>query len=85
MFRFQHAMQALGQAHTLSAVGRSKGDLAKIADLVDSFLDTPQLQACIARFRALPGGAALMDERYPPLQPDLEALLTLPIGSLGHT
>jgi hypothetical protein len=53
-------------------VGRSQGDLAKIADLVDSFLDTPQMEACIARFRALPGGAEMMAEHYPPLQPDLE-------------
>jgi ubiquinone biosynthesis protein COQ4 len=81
LFRFQHAMQALGQAHNLIAVGRSKGDLAKIADLVDSFLDTPQLETCIARIRALPGGAALMDERYPPLQPDLEGLLTQRIAT----
>jgi len=85
MFRFQRSLQALGQARHLIAVGRSQGDLAMIADLVDSFLDTPQLEACIARFRALPGGAALMEERYPPLQPDLERLLALPLGSLGHT
>jgi ubiquinone biosynthesis protein Coq4 len=85
MSRFQHSLQALGQARQLIAVGRSHGDLTKIADLVDSFLDTPQMQSCIARFLALPGGAALMDERYPPLQPDLERLSALPEGSLGHS
>ena len=57
MSRFQQSLQALGQARQLIAVGRSQGDLAKIADLVDSFLDTPQMAACLARFRALPGGA----------------------------
>ncbi|MBD2718158.1 Coq4 family protein [Synechococcus sp. FACHB-909] len=85
MHRFQLSLQALGQARQLIAVGRSQGDLARIADLVDSFLDTPQMEACIARFRALPGGAEMMDERYPPLQPDLERLETLPEGSLGRT
>jgi hypothetical protein len=85
MSRFQHSLQALEQARHLIAVGRSQGDLAKIADLVDSFLDTPQMEACIARFRALPGGAEMMAERYPPLQPDLERLSALPEGSLGHT
>ena len=84
MHRFQLSLQALGQARHLIAVGRSQGDLARIADLVDSFLDTPQMEACIARFRALPGGAAMMDERYPPLQPDLERLEALPEESLGH-
>ncbi len=85
MTRFQQSLQALGQARQLIAVGRSQGDLARIADLVDSFLDTPQMDACIARFRALPGGADLMDSRYPPLQPDLDRLSALPPGSLGHT
>lgn len=85
MARFQHSLQALAQARHLIAVGRSQGDLAKIADLVDSFLDTPQMQACIARFRALPGGAEMMEERYPPLRPDLDRLSTLPQGSLGHS
>jgi ubiquinone biosynthesis protein Coq4 len=85
MSRFQHSLKALEQARHLIAVGRSKGELTKIADLVDSFLDTPQMEACIARFRALPDGAALMDQRYPPLQPDLERLSALPVGSLGHT
>jgi ubiquinone biosynthesis protein COQ4 len=84
MSRFQQSLQALGQARQLIAVGRSQGDLAKIADLVDSFLDTPQMAACLARFRALPGGAELLDSRYPPLQPDLERLSALPQGTLGH-
>ena len=61
------------------------GALAQIADLVDSFLDTPQMEACVGRFRALPGGAALMDARFPPLQPDIDRLRQLPAGSLGHT
>ena len=85
MTRFQQSLQALGQARQLIAVRRSQGDLARIADLVDSFLDTPQMEACLARFRALPGGAELLDSRYPPLQPDLDQLLALPEGSLGHT
>jgi hypothetical protein len=61
MSRFQHSLKALEQARHQIAVGRSKGELTKIADLVDSFLDTPQMEACIARFRALPEGAALME------------------------
>ena len=66
------------------AVGKSSGNLEKIADLVDSFLDTPQMNACITRFRELPGGSEMMDERYPPLQPDLDSLAEYPAGSLGH-
>ena len=65
-------------------MGKSSGNLEKIADLVDSFLDTPQMNACITRFRELPGGSEMMDERYPPLQPDLDSLAEYPAGSLGH-
>ena len=84
MERLQQSLQALRQLGHLAAVGRSGGALDKIADLVDSFLDTPQMEQCIARFRALPGGAAMMDDRYPPLQPDLEHLGRMAPGSLGH-
>ena len=84
MPRFQESLQALRQLRHVINVGRSGGDLDRVADLVDSFLDTPQMEACIARFRALPGGAEMMDERYPPLQPDIEQLAQLPHGTLGH-
>jgi len=39
---------------------------------------------CVQRFRALPGGAELLEERYPPFQPDVDQLEQLPQGSLGH-
>jgi ubiquinone biosynthesis protein Coq4 len=84
MARFRELLQALDQLRRVFAVGRHQGALDQVADLVDSFLDTPQMEACVARFRALPGGAALMDERFPPLQPDIEELRQLPAGSLGH-
>jgi len=84
MPRFQESLQALRQLRHVINVGRSGGDLERVADLVDSFLDTPQMDACIARFRSLPGGAEMMDERYPPLQPDIEQLAQLPHGTLGH-
>ncbi|MFZ0406875.1 MAG: Coq4 family protein [Cyanobium sp.] len=84
MERFQHSLQALRQLGNLMAVGRSGGSLDKIADLVDSFLGTPQMQQSVARFRALPGGAEMIDGRYPPLKPDLERLARLPTGTLGH-
>ena len=42
------------------------------------------MQVCVERFRSLPGGAAMLEQRYPPFQPDVEALTQLPEGSLGH-
>ena len=84
MGRFTEVLRALNNLKLLAAIGRSGGDLSSVADLVDSFIDSPQMGDCIRRFRAVPGGAALMDERYPPLQPDLEQLSQLPEGSLGE-
>ena len=84
MGRFNEVLRALNNLKLLAAIGRSGGDLSSVADLVDSFIDSPQMGDCIRRFRAVPGGAALMDERYPPLQPDLEQLSRLPEGSLGE-
>jgi ubiquinone biosynthesis protein Coq4 len=84
MARFGELLRMLNNLKLLAAIGRSGGDLGSIADLLDSFLDSPQMADCVRRFRALPGGAELMDQRYPPVQPDLETLRTLPVGSLGQ-
>jgi len=84
MGRFNEVLRALNNLKLLAAIGRSGGDLSSVADLVDSFIDSPQMGDCIRRFRAVPGGAELMDKRYPPLQPDLEQLSRLPEGSLGE-
>lgn len=84
MGRFAELVRSLNNLKLLAAIGRSGGDLRTVADLVDSFLDTPQMADCVRRFRALPGGAELMDQRYPPLQPDIATLSQLPQGSLGQ-
>jgi len=84
MSRFQELLRALNNLKLLAAIGRSGGALANVADLVDSFIGSPQMDACVQRVRALPGGAALMDARYPPLQPDIPRLIQLPEGTLGR-
>ena len=83
MARFKTLLQTLKQARLVVEVGRQKGELSSVADLVDSFQETPQMEACLDRFRADPDGAALLEERYPPLQPDLERMQQLPSNSLG--
>ncbi|MCT0226099.1 Coq4 family protein [Synechococcus sp. CS-1328] len=85
MSRFGELLRAANNLKLLAAIGRSGGDLGSVADLVDNMLDTPQMEACIGRFRGLPGGAEMMDGRYPPLQPDLDQLIQLPEGSLGRS
>jgi ubiquinone biosynthesis protein Coq4 len=84
MGRFQDLLRSVNNLRLLAAVGRSGGELSSVADLVDGFLDSPQLARSVERFRVLPGGAELLAERYPPLQPDIAALRELPPGSLGR-
>jgi len=84
MGRFSEVLRSLNNLKLLAAVGRSGGELGTIADLVDNFLGSPQMEDCIRRFRALPGGVELMDGRYPPLEPPIAQLQTLPAGTLGR-
>jgi ubiquinone biosynthesis protein COQ4 len=84
MARFQELLRAANNLRLLAAIGRSGGELASVADLIDSFLGSPQLAASVERFKAVPGGAAMLEQRYPPLQPDIDALRQLPPGSLGR-
>ena len=69
----------------LVGVARSGGDLKAIADLVDSLIDSPQMAACLGRCRDQENGAAMIDGRYPPLQPDMALLRSMPVGSLGRS
>lgn len=84
MARFQELLRAANNLRLLAAIGRSGGELASVADLIDSFLGSPQLAASVERFRAVPEGAAMLKQRYPPLQPAIEALRQLPPGTLGR-
>jgi len=84
MARFQELLRTANNLRLLAELARSGGEMSKIADLVDSYLGSPLMQACVERFRAVPGGAQMLEERYPPLQPDLEALSQLPVGTLGQ-
>lgn len=84
MARFQEALRALRSLSLLGEIGRSGGDLQSVADLVDNFAGSEPMTRSLERFRALPGGEALLQQAPPPLVLDLEALAKLPAGTLGH-
>ena len=84
MSRFGELLRAANNLKLLAAIGRSGGDLSSVADLVDNMIDSPQMGDAVRRFRAVPGGAEMLDQRYPPLQPDIDHLIQLPEGSLGR-
>jgi hypothetical protein len=82
--RFQDGLRSIGRLGLLAAIGRSGGGFGQIADLVDSYVDTPQMEESLRRFRALPEGRRMLEERYPPLKPDIPQLAQCPPGSLGR-
>ena len=84
MSRFGELLRAANNSKLLAAIGRSGGELSSVADLLDNMIDSPQMLDSVRRFRAVPGGAAMLEGRYPPLQPDIDRLIQLPEGSLGR-
>ena len=84
MSRFGELLRAVNNFKLLAAIGRSGGELSSVADLLDNMIDSPQMLDSVRRFRAVPGGAAMLEGRYPPLQPDIDRLIQLPEGSLGR-
>ena len=84
MSRFGELLRAANNFKLLAAIGRSGGELSSVADLVDNMIDSPQMLDSVRRFRAVPGGAAMLEWRYPPLQPDIDELIQLPEASLGR-
>ena len=83
MSRFWELLRAINNLKLLATIGRSGGDLSSVADLVDNMIDSPQMVDSIRRFKEVAGGAEMLEQRYPPLQPDIERLIQLPEGSLS--
>ena len=78
-------MRAANNLKLLAVIGRTGGDLNSVADLVDNMIDSPQMVDSIRRFKEVAGGAEMLEQRYPPMQPDIERLIQLPEGSLGRS
>ncbi len=85
MSRFGELLRAANNLKLLAVIGRTGGDLNSVADLVDNMIDSPQMVDSIRRFKEVAGGAEMLEQRYPPLQPDIERLIQLPEGSLGRS
>jgi ubiquinone biosynthesis protein Coq4 len=84
MSKARELLRSVKNLAILRDLAKSGGGLNSVGDLVDNFIDSEAMGVCVARFRALPGGAEMLDQRYPPFQPDLAALEQLPEGSLGR-
>ncbi len=84
MDKARELLRSVRNLGILRDLAKTGGGLESVADLVDNFIDSEAMTVCVERFRALPGGAELIEQRYPPFQPDLQALSQLPDDTLGH-
>ena len=72
MSKARELLRSVKNLGILRELAKSGGGLDSVADLVDNFIDSDAMDVCVQRFRALPGGAELLEERYPPFQPDVD-------------
>ena len=84
MSRARELLRSVRNLSILRDLAKSQGGLDSVGDLVDNFIDSEAMEVCLQRFKALPGGAEMVEQRYPPFQPDIPALETLQEGTLGH-
>jgi ubiquinone biosynthesis protein Coq4 len=66
-------------------VAGARVDTQNVFDIEDVLFDSEQMQKCVQAVRQNPDSARLLEERYQGPEFDLEALLQLPVGSLGWT
>ncbi len=84
MSRARELLRSVKNLSVLRELAKTNGGLNSVGDLVDNFIDSEAMAVCLQRFKALPGGREMVEQRYPPFQPDIPALEKLPEGTLGR-
>jgi len=84
MSRARELLRSVKNLSVLRELAKTNGGLNSVGDLVDNFIDSEAMEVCLQRFKALPGGKEMVEQRYPPFQPDIPALEKLPDGTLGR-
>ena len=84
MSRARELLRSVKNLSVLRELAKTNGGLNGVGDLVDNFIDSEAMVVCLQRFKALPGGKEMVEQRYPPFQPDIPALEKLPEGTLGR-
>lgn len=84
--KFENLSRTIRNLHSVTDLIASMGENTdSIFDIEDNFRNSDQMAVCVERVKAIPEARAMMEERYLGPKIDLDALLTCPKGSLGHT
>ena len=84
MSQARELLRSVKNLSVLRELAKTNGGLNSVGDLVDNFIDSEAMTVCLQRFKSLPGGKDMVEQRYPPFQPDIPALEKLPEGTLGR-
>lgn len=84
--KFEDLFRTVRNLHSVTDLLKSMGEKTEnVFDIEDNFRGSAQMKACVERVKSIPEAHALMEARYLGPEIDLEALLKLPLGTLGHT
>ncbi|MGR3279571.1 Coq4 family protein [Acaryochloris marina NIES-2412] len=84
--KFEDLFRTVRNLHSVTDLLKSMGEKTEnVFDIEDNFRGSAQMKACVERVKSIPEAHALMEARYLGPEIDLETLLKLPLGTLGHT
>ena len=78
MSRARELLRSVRNLSILRDLAKSQGGLDSVGDLVDNFIDSEAMEVCLQRFKALPGGAEMVEQRYPPFNRTSRLLKNFP-------
>lgn len=84
MIRLSAPRDYFKAAKGLVSILRNPDDTRSVFDITEGFQYTTAFQRMLAHTHSQPGCTSVLTERYLAPVPDLDALLRLPPGSLGH-
>ncbi|MDG2990644.1 Coq4 family protein [Candidatus Synechococcus calcipolaris G9] len=84
--QFEELTRTVRNLQAVTDLLKSMGEKTdNVFDIEDNFRGSHQMQVCVDRVKAIPDARAMMESRYLGPDIDLDALVQLPQGSLGHT
>lgn len=65
MSRARELLRSVKNLSILRELAKTQGGLDSVGDLVDNFIDSEAMAVCLQRFKSLPGGKEMVEQRYP--------------------
>ena len=63
MSRTRELLRSVKNLSILRELAKTGGGLESVGNLVDNFIDSEAMAVCVQRFKALPGGKEMVEQR----------------------